>query len=135
MAIHQWRGAPKPARPRLGRKGRISASRIASPLAPRAASISLSGTSSRSTSSKAARRLVASRPLAIDLAILLADLPGAQLIDPDRLHDTKHPAIEARPLLELLHSREGALASGLHEVVGLGHGPGQATGEAPQTGQ
>src|SRR6185312_13600771 len=69
------------------------------------------------------------------LGFLSPNVPRAQLIDPDRLHDSKHPAVEARPLLKLVRPGKRPLARRLDEVVGLDSRAGQAAGEAPQAGQ
>src|SRR5438270_111004 len=49
-----------------------------------------------------AHRLVRAQPFFGDLATLLADIARADLVDPDRLHDAKHPAVEPRALLKLM---------------------------------
>ena len=45
-----------------------------------------------------------------DDRLLLAYVPRAQLVDPDRLHDAEHPAVEAGAFLELMLPRERPLA-------------------------
>src|ERR1700731_1899872 len=66
-----------------------------------------------------AHRLVRAHPFFGNLATLLADIPRADLIDPDRLHDAKHPAVEPRTLLKLMLTCESALACRLNQIIGL----------------
>ena len=66
-----------------------------------------------------AYRLIRSEPLLGDLAILLANIPRADLVDPDRLHDTKHPTVETRTFLKLMPARERPFAGGLDQIVRL----------------
>jgi len=82
-----------------------------------------------------ANRLVRSQPLFGNLATLLPDVPRADLIDPDRLHDAKHPAVEPRALLKLMLAREGALARRLNQIVGFDGGACQSTCKPPQPWQ
>src|SRR5712691_5748273 len=83
----------------------------------------------------APHRLVRSQPLLGDIAILLPDIPRADLVNPDRLHDAKHPAVETRPLLKLMLACEGALACRLNEIVGLDGGTREPAGEPTQPWQ
>src|SRR5438270_6092127 len=66
-----------------------------------------------------ANRLVRSQPFFGDLTTLLADVPRADLIDPDRLHDTEHPAVEPCTLLKLMLARERPFACRLNQIIGL----------------
>ena len=68
----------------------------------------------------APHRLVRPQPLLGNLAVLLADLARAELVDPDRLHDAEHPAVEPRTLLKLMLPRQRPLARRLDQIVGLG---------------
>src|SRR5262249_43833170 len=70
-----------------------------------------------------------------NIAILFSDIAGAQLIDPDRLHDAKHPTVKPRPLLELVLPRQRPFTRRLHQIVGLGGRSGEAAGKAAQPRQ
>src|SRR6185312_1240535 len=83
----------------------------------------------------AAQRLVGADMHALVLARLLANVPGAQLIDPDRLRDPEHPAVEPRPLLKLMHTGQGPFARRLDEIIRLGSAPRQTARETPQARQ
>ena len=53
------------------------------------------------------------------LGVFLADGARANLVDPDRLHDAEHPAVEPGALLKLVAARQRALARRLRQIVGL----------------
>jgi hypothetical protein len=59
----------------------------------------------RKTGLDTAHRRVRAKTLLRDVALLLANVSRADLINPNRLHDAKHPAIEPRTLLELMLAR------------------------------
>src|ERR1700726_623621 len=82
-----------------------------------------------------AHRLVGAHPFFGNLATLLADIARADLIDPDRLHDAKHPAVEPSTLLKLMLTCEGALACRLNQIVGLGGRAREPAREPPQPWQ
>src|SRR6201982_1304501 len=80
-------------------------------------------------------RLIRAHPFFGNLATLLADVPRADLIDPDRLHDAKHPTIEPRALLKLMLACEGAFACRLDQCLSIDWRPGEAARKAPQPRQ
>jgi hypothetical protein len=82
-----------------------------------------------------ARRLIRSQPILCDIAILLAHIPRADLIDPDGLHDAEHPAVETRAFLKLVLTRQRPFASSLHEIVGVRDGPRKAASKSAQSRQ
>src|SRR5260221_2194543 len=83
----------------------------------------------------AADRRIRPQPLVFDIAALLADVTGAELVDPDRLHDAQHPAVEPGALLELMLARERTLARGLDKIISVARRTGEAAGETPQSRQ
>src|SRR5215469_909943 len=72
----------------------------------------------RQTRLHSPHRLVGTQPRG-RIAILLPDVSRADLIDPDRLHDAKHPTVKPRALLKLVLACEGTLTRRLDEIVGL----------------
>src|SRR5271165_3026116 len=82
-----------------------------------------------------AHRLVRPQPFLGNFATLLADVPGADLVDPDRLHDAKHPAVKPRALLKLMLACERALACRLNQIVGLDGGAREPARKPPQPRQ
>src|SRR5882672_6728982 len=63
----------------------------------------------------AAHWLIRTQPLLGDIALLFADVTRADLIDPNRLHDAKHPAVEPRTLLKLVLACKRTLARSLNQ--------------------
>jgi hypothetical protein len=62
----------------------------------------------------------------------LPGVPRPQLIDPNRLRDPKHPAVEPSPFLELMRPGQRPFACGLDEIIGFGSGAGQTASKAPK---
>ena len=89
----------------------------------------------RKTGFNSAHRLIRAQPILGYIAILLAHVPRADLINPDRLHDAEHPAVKACALLKLVLPRERPLAGGLDEIIGIRHGPRQSARKTPQSRQ
>jgi hypothetical protein len=83
----------------------------------------------------AAHRRVGAEPLLGNVALLFANVTRTDLIDPNRLHDAKHPAVEPRTLLKLVLTRECALACSLNQIVGIAGGSRKPAGEATQPRQ
>src|SRR5439155_8553090 len=83
----------------------------------------------------AAHRRVRAQPLLGNVALLFADVTGADLIDPNRLHDAKHPAVEPRTLLKLVLARERTFARRLNQIVGIADGSRKPAGETTQPRQ
>src|SRR6266700_2693527 len=67
----------------------------------------------------AAHRLVRTQPFLDNITILFAHLARADLVDPDRLHDAKHPTVEPSTLLKLMLACELTFAGSLNEIVGI----------------
>src|SRR5207248_10017176 len=82
-----------------------------------------------------AHRLVRTDPFFGNLATLLADIARADLVDPDRLNDAEHPAVEPRTLLKLMLTCEGALACRLNQIVGFDGRAREPAREPPQPWQ
>jgi hypothetical protein len=57
------------------------------------------------------------------------------LIDPDCLHDAKHPAVEPCTLLKLVLPGKRALAGSLNEIVGIAGGSREPASETTQPRQ
>src|SRR5205823_14590250 len=89
----------------------------------------------RSSDLDRAHRLDRSQPLLGDITVFLADLAGPELIDPNRLHNAEHPAVEPGALLKLMLTCERPLARRLNKIVGLGRRSGQAPGKPAQPRQ
>src|SRR5712671_1909346 len=82
-----------------------------------------------------AHRLIRTHPFFGNFATFLADIARADLIDPDRLHNAKHPAVEPRTLLKLMLACESALACRLNQIVGLDGRAREPAREPPQPWQ
>jgi hypothetical protein len=80
-------------------------------------------------------RLIRPQPSLSNVALLLTDVSRADLVDPNRLHDAEHPAVEASALLKLMLARESAFARRLNEVVGLDCRAGESASKPAQSGQ
>src|SRR6266436_8572150 len=83
----------------------------------------------------AAHRLIRAQPLLWHIALLFADVTRADQIDPNRLHNAKHPAVEPRTLLKLVLACERALARSLNQIVGIADGSREPAGKATQPRQ
>ena len=66
---------------------------------------------------------------------LAAHLARSQLIEPNRLHDPKHPTVEPGARLPLVQSGERPFAGGLDQVVAVVDRPRQGEAEAAQSRQ
>src|SRR6202040_2180873 len=82
-----------------------------------------------------AHRLVRAHPFVGNLPTLLAHMPRADLIDPDRLHGAKHTGLVPRTLLKLMVTCESAFASRLDQIVALGGRAREPAREPPQPWQ
>src|SRR5262249_52636983 len=80
-------------------------------------------------------RLISPQPLLGNIGILLTYVPRPELIDPYRLHDAEHPAVETRTLLKLVLAGERPLASRLHQIVGIARAARKPARKPPQSGQ
>src|SRR6516165_449722 len=79
--------------------------------------------------------LVRSQPILGDIAVLLAHVPRAHLIDPDRLHDAEHPTVEPCALLKLVLPCQRPLARSLNEIVSIGQGARKSASKTAQSRQ
>src|SRR6516165_4886958 len=80
-------------------------------------------------------RLIRSQPFLGNVTTHLPNISRTDLINPDCLHNAKHPAIEARALLKLMLTCEGALACRLNEIVGIDGGAGEPASKPTQPRQ